>query len=198
VVVNVDNTPPKIDLKNSLNIMGRTSTVITFDAGSGFDHGIMTISGNGIQPVKISFTSNSASMSWDGLGGDGRTAPFGVFDVTVDAWDKVGNHSSTHGYWMRPAPIQPTAAPTALGIAMVPTAGPDTTTGTTVTTAPQPLGIPLWGLFLPFGVGIVWLFTNGLPFTFDRRWSEVRKLQREIIAHQKIIQTTEEGVDHDR
>ena len=114
VVVNVDNTPPKIDLKDSLNIMGRTTTVITFDAGSGFDHGIVTITGNGIQPVKISFTSDNASVSWDGLGGDGRTAPFGVFDVTVDAWDRVGNHSTTRGYWMRPAPIQPTEAPAAV------------------------------------------------------------------------------------
>ena len=119
VVVNVDNTPPDISLKDSLNIMGRSTTVIAFDAGSGVDHGLLTISGNGIEPRQIAFTADQTTVTWDGLTGDGKTAPFGIFGVTVDVWDKVGNHSSTRGSWVRPAPVQPTAVP---AVAVVPPA----------------------------------------------------------------------------
>jgi hypothetical protein len=71
---------------------------------------VATISGDGIEPVVITFGSpgNSEELSWDGMAGDGKVAPFGIYDVVVDAWDKVGNHSQIKGTWVRPAPVQPT------------------------------------------------------------------------------------------
>jgi hypothetical protein len=104
VTVNVDNTAPDLSLKDNINLMGRTTTVIAADAGSGVDHGLVTISGNGIEPRQISFTSSQAEISWDGMTGDGKKAPFGVYQIHVDVWDKVGNHSETEGTWVRPAP----------------------------------------------------------------------------------------------
>lgn len=110
IVVNVDNTPPDLTLKDTINLMGRTTTVIAVDLGSGVDHGFVTITGNGIDPVKIDF-STSTEVSWDGRGGNGSEAPFGLYDIAVDVWDRVGNHSSATGTWLRPAPATPTSIP---------------------------------------------------------------------------------------
>lgn len=197
VVVNVDNTPPDITLKDSINILGRSTTVITFDAGSGVDHGLLTISGNGIEPRQITFTANQTQVVWDGLTGSGKAAPFGIFSVTVDVWDKVGNHSSTKGTWVRPRPVQPTAVPTEHIVQPVVTPiGPIPPVNPEIGPV-RILGVPYWALLLPFLVCAGWLFVNGGSFCFDRRWSEVRKLQQELISHRKSISSIEEGEIHD-
>jgi hypothetical protein len=63
---------------------------------------------------------------------------------------------------------------------------------------PPPLsGLPVWTLFLPGLIVVGWLFVNGGSFFFDRRWSEVRKLQQDVISYRKSISSIEEGDTHD-
>ncbi len=195
VVVNVDNTPPDISLKDSLNIMGRSTTVITFDAGSGVDHGLLTISGNGIEPVQIPFTADQTTVSWDGFTGDGKTAPFGIFGVTVDVWDKVGNHSSTRGSWVRPAPQAPTLIPVTNNSSAItgstPVANPPSSPPIVISS--QPAGLPFWLLMLPIGGMGVWLAASSVALSRDRRWTELRALSRSVNQYLSQSKTNSQG-----
>jgi hypothetical protein len=194
VVVNVDNTPPDISLKDSLNIMGRSTTVNTFDAGSGVDHGLLTISGNGIEPVKIPFTADQTTVSWDGLTGDGKTAPFGIFSVVVDVWDKVGNHSSTRGSWVRPAPQVPTPIPTTKNSSAVIVSTPAASLPSSpIVISSQPAGLPFWLLTLPIGGMGVWLAASTVALSRDRRWNELRKLSRSVNQYLSQSKTNSQG-----
>jgi hypothetical protein len=123
LVVNVDNTPPTLKLQDSFNLLGRSTQIFNSDMGSGMAKSVATISGNGIEPVVITFGSpgNSEELSWNGMAGDGKVAPFGIYDVVVDGWDKVGNHSQIKGTWVRPAPQAPTAVPAVVNPVVVPT-----------------------------------------------------------------------------
>jgi hypothetical protein len=185
LIVNVDNTPPELKLQDSFNLLGRSTQIFNSDAGSGLDRAVATISGNRIEPVVITFSSpgNSEELSWDGKAGDGKVAPFGIYTVVVDAWDKVGNHSQTKGTWVRPAPQSPTTIPStnnSSGVTNNPSA-------TTVANSPSSTGIssqrallPFWLLMLPM-VGVVfWLLASGVAFTRDRRGVELRALGRSV------------------
>jgi hypothetical protein len=195
VVVNIDNTPPDISMGDPINIMGRSTTVNTFDAGSGVDHGLVTISGNGIQPREIGFAAGQTEVDWDGLAGDGRTAPFGVFGVTVDVWDKVGNHSNSGGFWVRPEPEKPAAV-------IAPTAVPPAIEDAAELIVPEektelPKALPFWSLVLPLGAMGVWLAGSNIAIARDRRWSELRGI-RQVVARyldQKKTNFPEEGED---
>jgi hypothetical protein len=197
VTVHVDNTPPDLSITDSLIVLGRSTNVSAVDLGSGVDHGFVTISGNGIEPKIINFVS-STQVSWDGYTGDGKEAPFGTYDVKVDVWDKVGNHSTTSGTWLRPKPEQNPvpSEPVPPSLPSLPVQPPVSPSTDSALTAVVTKGLPFWGLLLPFMISICLLFVNSIPFISDRRWSEVNKLQREIIRHRKSTQSLE-GEIHD-
>lgn len=194
VEINVDNTPPDLTLKDSINLMGRTTTVVAVDAGSGVDHGTVTITGNGIEPVIIPFAS-STDVSWDGRGGDGGKAPFGVYDILVDVWDKVGNHSSARGTWIRPQPEQPTGIPPINDN----TNGNNSSTDTVVDDGNKvelpPLGLPFWLIALPIGALGVWLSASSVALVSDRRWKEIRGIRNAFSQYRNLSQSniSEEG-----
>jgi hypothetical protein len=196
ITINVDNTPPNLELQDTINLMGRTTTVIATDAGSGVDHGTVTITGNGIEPVVIPFTS-STEVSWDGRGGDGKAAPFGLYEILVEVWDRVGNHSSAKGTWLRPAPVEPTATsvPPVAMIVVPDNKVPDGEAKDNGNVSLPPLAIPFWLLLLPTAALAVWITASGLALGNDRRWREIRGIRNAVGIYriQKQTNISEEG-----
>jgi hypothetical protein len=196
VIVNVDNTPPDLELKDTINVMGRTTTVIASDAGSGVEHGTVTISGNGIEPVVIPFAS-SAEVSWDGKGGDGKDAPFGVYDVAVDVWDKVGNHSSARGTWLRPKPEDKPSVVVPVESSDKPSAGtnPSGDAENNGKVELPPLALPFWLLLMPVGALVVWVTASGAALGSDGRWREIRGIRNVVAGYRSrsITNISEEG-----
>jgi hypothetical protein len=181
VTVRVDNTPPDLTLKDSVNLMGRNTTVIATDAGSGVDHGAATISGNGIEPRRIPFSAGETQIAWDGMTGDGKKAPFGIYDIVVEVWDVVGNYSTTKGTWVRPAPVKATDVPPENNININPDnpSGPaeNRNEGVKAAVGGAVVGLPFWSLVLPIGALGVWLAASNAALAGDRRWSELRGIR---------------------
>jgi len=197
LVVNVDNTPPTLKLQDSFILLGRSTQIFNSDVGSGMDRAVATISGNGIEPVVITFGSpgDSEKLSWDGMAGNGKAAPFGTYTVVVDAWDKVGNHSTTKGTWVRPVPQAPTIIPLANN-SNAAANNPGATPGPSVVNpstsnanSTLPAFLPLWLLVLPMVGVMFWLLASGVALTRDRRGSELRALSHsvnEYLSQRKI------------
>ena len=231
IVINVDNTAPVITLPNPLMGYdpGRTQFISSDPLpGSGLDSARVTFSGNGIAPRVILYPTltGNETIRWDGLDRDGRIAPPGTYDVLIEIWDNVGNHSSTTGQWVRVAiPTEteaPTRAPTDTRMPDPPATDtrppeniPATETGTSVpaftrtppaptgTPVPQidlpgPLrGLPFWAVTLPvIGMG-VWFAGSGAAFASDGRWKELRELRRSMASYREQSRTNFEGGDHD-
>jgi hypothetical protein len=163
------------------------------------DKAKVTISGNGIEPRVLEFAAGGGktSMDWDGRDGNGAVAPFGVYDVLVEAWDKVGNYSKTNGTWVRPKPedsapiVQPTAMPPIDGN----TVPPDDIKPGSNPDAGLPNALPFWSLVLPLGALGVWLAGSNIAIARDRRWSELRGIRHTIARYrdQNKINFPQEG-----
>jgi hypothetical protein len=200
VTIKVDNTPPDLSLENSLVVLGNSSAFIADDAGSGVAKAKVTISGNGINPRVLEFSSSGGKqgLDWDGRDGNGAVAPFGMYDVMVEVWDKVGNYSTTSGTWVRPKPedsapiVQPTAMPPVVDENIAPI---DDTPVVIDTATARPNALPFWSLVLPLGALGVWLAGSSIAFGRDRRWSELRGIRETITRYrdQNKINFPQEG-----
>jgi hypothetical protein len=110
----VDNTSPIVSLNPANVVLGSSTTIVSSDAGSGIYSARLTISGNGITPrvIDIPAPSGSDIIQWDGLDGNGVTAPIGIYTITVELWDLAGNYASANGTWTRPYPwSEPSSTP---------------------------------------------------------------------------------------
>ncbi len=110
----VDNTSPNVGLNPSIVLLGSSTTIISTDVGSGVYSARLTISGNGITPriIDIPAPSGNDVIQWDGLDGNGNTAPIGIYTITVEVWDAVGNYAFSTGSWTRPYPwVEPSSTP---------------------------------------------------------------------------------------
>jgi hypothetical protein len=223
VHLKVDNTAPNLALPNTpMGYDPSKAVFLSSDAASGLDHAQVTFSGNGITPSVINYPSltGTETIGWDGIDGAGHPVPPGIYDVTIDVWDHVGNHSSTTGQWARPAPPTETLTPTRMPTStpQPPPAATNTrapvkrATGTSTTTRtaapthkpiiilptlpplpPLPLGIPAWLLFLPaVGAGL-WLIASGIAFTRDQRGTELRALRRSVADYLSQRKTNSKG-----
>jgi hypothetical protein len=189
VQINVDNTPPDLSLDSAIVVLGNTTSFDTADAGSGMDKVRVTISGNGIAPRVMEFSAGGGKqgLDWDGRDGNGAVAPFGLYEVLVEAWDKVGNYSATTGSWVRPEPKkqEPPVLPAANPPGENPAAPADERTNAGEESAPlPPMGLPFWSLVLPLGALGVWLTGSTVALARDRRWSELRGIARTIARYQ--------------
>jgi hypothetical protein len=110
----VDNTAPGVTLSPANVFLGSSTTIISTDTSSGVYFARLTISGNGIAPrvIDIPAPSGSDVIQWDGLDGNGDTAPIGIYTITAEIWDVVGNYASANGTWTRPYPwVEPSSTP---------------------------------------------------------------------------------------
>jgi hypothetical protein len=111
------------------------------------------------------------------MAGDGKVAPFGIYDVVVDGWDKVGNHSQIKGTWVRPAPQAPAAVPAVVNPVIVPTPVPASQPANPVV---QQTAIAQWGFMriaLFPAVSLFFLLCGiGVARVRDRRPNELRRL----------------------
>jgi hypothetical protein len=199
VTIKVDNTPPDLSLENSLVVLGNSTAFIADDSGSGVAKAKVTISGNGIDPRVLEFSSSGGKqgLDWDGRDGNGAVAPFGIYDVVVEVWDKVGNYSITTGTWVRPKPEDraPIAQPTAMPPAEDDTSAIDAAPDASETASARPNALPFWSLVLPLGALGVWLAGSSIAFGRDRRWSELRGIRETITRYrdQNKINFPQEG-----
>jgi hypothetical protein len=113
---NVDNTSPTITVPNPM--MGTDpskTTFISYDAGSGLAYGRVTISGGAIvTPMVFDYPTLAGTESinwWDDRDGDGNVVPPGIYDVLIEVWDGVGNHSSATAQWIIVTPPAGTNTP---------------------------------------------------------------------------------------
>jgi hypothetical protein len=202
VTVNVDNTSPDLSLRESLILMGNSTTFSARDSGSGLASVKLTISGNGIVPRSVDFPPSEGSMEfdWDGRDGNLDVAPFGVYEVLVEAWDKVGNHSSAQGSWVRPFPKSPPDVVTPVNnpIGGDPgTTGADSPPAKPVASAGPSMLLPFWSLVLPLGALGAWLTASNVALSRDRRWSELCGIRDAVARYRDQRQTycQEEGED---
>ena len=157
----------------------------------------MTISGHGIAPLVSEYTSVPASIDWDGRDGDGAQAPYGDYDVMLEAWDLAGNYNVTYGiiHLLPPPPeTQPTEVPQVIVESMqAPTKAPDPIPVEPMPELPQ--GLPLWALVLPIGALGVWLAGSNVALARERRFLELRGIRQTVGRYrdQKKINFPQEG-----
>jgi hypothetical protein len=203
VTVHVDNTPPRLTLRDTTVAMGGETAILAEDAGSGLGSAQVTISGSGIVPRVIAYAAPTGAedLAWDGRGGNGNVAPFGEYEVLVEVWDKVGNYSSTLGKWLQSRPGESMSAEAA----GAPIAGSKSEsaepTGATVSAHGGNLlvwtGVPFWALVLPLGGMTTWLVTSSAAFARDRRWEELRGLRASLMNYRKQGKSNFPGGDED-
>ncbi len=200
--VNVDNTSPELSLQDSLILMGRSTAFIASDQGSGMASVRLTISGNGIEPRVEDFSpaDGRTQFEWDGRDGNLEVAPFGVYEVLVEAWDKVGNHSSAQGNWVRPFPESPPPVETPINVPIDggnPVASLPGYSASQPQAAASPRTIPFWSLALPLGALGVWLAASNIALARDKRWSELHGIRNVITSYRDRMSTftIEEGED---
>jgi hypothetical protein len=198
LLINVDNTPPVVDMQKEWTAPS-AGDAGGWDAASGIARARVTISGHGIAPRVMDYGSVPASIAWDGKDGDGKLTAYGDYQVTLEAWDRAGNYSAASGVIHRLAPptvVAPTkvpavpAAPTA-----APTKAPEIIAEPATPAVQPPLGLPFWSMILPLGGLGMWLTASNVAFARDRRWRELRGIRHALARYrdQNKINFTKEG-----
>ncbi|MFN2298282.1 MAG: Ig-like domain-containing protein [Anaerolineales bacterium] len=203
LTVSVDNTPPDLSMKDTLILMGRTASFQAEDGGSGIASVRVTISGNGIEPrvEEIAAQGGRMEFAWDGHDGRADAAPFGAYEVLLEAWDRAGNRSAVTGTWVRPfprapeEPIVPVNDPIDGGGLPAIVTGRDAFGGEAGAAVPR--GLPLWSLLLPMGALMAWLAGSNVALARDGRWSELRAIGAALENYRERSNTycEEEGED---
>jgi hypothetical protein len=193
LVIGVDNTAPEVAVEGEWSIPD-TGGAGGSDNLSGIARAHVTISGNGIAAWSRDYNSVPSAIAWDGTDGNGARAPYGDYDVTIEAWDRAGNYSVTHGViHYHPPTIRPTPTPAKAAVVVPPApAQPAAPQPVVEPPAPEPAlppMLPLWSLVLPMGGLGVWLAGSTVAFARDRRWSELRGIARTVARYKDQTQT---------
>lgn len=200
LILNVDNTPPDVDMDPEWTPPA-TGEAGGSDAASGIGHAQVTISRAGMVPWVRDYTYVPASIEWDNTDGNGSNAGYGDCQVTLEVWDVAGNYSVTHGVihhiWPTPIP-QPTAVEAA---AAEPTKKAQAKKAGTIEqreeSASLPRGLPFWSFVLPLGGLGVWLAASNIALAGDKRWSELRGIRQAVTRYrdQNKINFPKGGID---
>jgi hypothetical protein len=195
LIINVDNTPPLVDMDEEWTVPSAGGAGGS-DAASGIARARVTISGNGITPLVRDYGSVPGSIDWDGRDGGGARAGYGDYDATLEVWDRAGNYSVTYGViHLRPPEAVPQPAQ-AEAVAVEPTQAPTEIPETTIPVTPKvelPLGIPFWTLALPLAGMGVWLSGSLTAFFRDGRWKELRALRKTLASYRERSKTNFTG-----
>ncbi|MGH2626344.1 MAG: Ig-like domain-containing protein, partial [Anaerolineales bacterium] len=111
VAVQVDRTAPRVRLPDSWPIWEQPRLNVS-DSGSGVSLVVVTIDGDRYGTRRWEYRSPEARLPqtivWDRRFGE-VIAPIGEYRVTLEAWDRAGNHSADEGMLLIPDPGAPLA-----------------------------------------------------------------------------------------